>query len=217
MTRVAITSNPAAPPRPWFLDLTIDCPNCGWQFSLTPADIMPLGGPYGTQDTVWHFWRELVEGDPTTAPVDQANYHLDPAQVYGPCPNCGWMNAVRGPHYGMAKTQDITSDPAISLIQQYVQTGAVAMTWRHLLPSAQSGIAIGGMQIVGLFLDITNTIQMVSADGMYATGVARDLTDAINAAFSFGFAMPHTRITTQEALGYDADLCNTLARMGLMI
>jgi hypothetical protein len=213
MTRIiSLTPTPQTSTLPWFLQTLITCPRCSTQFYLSPEDVQPMGGPFGTNDTVWHWWRELVEGDPTTAALDLANQRLDPAQVYGPCPICAWMIAVRGPHYGIGKTQDITTDPTAGVIQGYVTAGAAAMFWyqrdAHVSPARG--------WIVGAFLNASGVMMMT--DGMYVTTVTRDtFTDAIIPAYSYCLHQTTAPISSAAAYSADSDLCDTLARYGLQI
>jgi len=214
MSRIITSPTPQASPLPWFLNTLITCPKCSAQFYLSPEDVQPMGGPFGTNDTVWHWWRELVEGDPTTAPLDLANYRLDPAQVYGPCPICAWMIPVLGPHYGMAKIQDITVDPGIGTVQSYVAAGARRMLWRQ----RDAAVSPAAGWIVGLFADATGNVLMVSADGAYATGVTRDLaTMTILPSYVYCLHQGTAVITSEVAQLVDADLCATLQRLGLQV
>jgi hypothetical protein len=214
MTRIITTPTPQTSSLPWFLTTQVTCPKCATQFYLTPEDMQPMGGPFGASDTIWHWWRELVEGDPTTAPLDLSNMRLDPAQVYGPCPICAWMIAVRGPHYGMAKTQDITVDPGLGTVQSYVAAGARRVLWRQ----RDANVSPAAGWIVGLFADAGGNLLMVSADGAYATGITRDLaTMVILPNYVYCLHTSTAVITSDQAQALDADLCATLVRLGLQV
>jgi len=214
MTRLITTPTPQASSLPWFLSVLITCPKCGAQWYLTPEDMQPMGGPFGSNDTIWHWWRELVEGDPTVAPLDLANMRLDPAQVSGPCPICAWMIAVRGPHYGTAKIQDITTDPALGVVQGYVVAGATQMTWRQ----RDANVSPARGWIVGLFLDRNGVMLMTTDDGQYATGITRDtFTGALIPNYLFCLHQSQGPISSAQAQSADSDLCTTLTNLGLLI
>src|SRR4051812_5663198 len=91
---------------PWFLITDIVCPKCYEQFRLSYGDTMGLNvGPGGTNSLLWYGWRQVRESDtPLTAEIDSVNLHVDPAQIYGPCPVCGYNPIiVRGPRYNLPK------------------------------------------------------------------------------------------------------------------
>jgi len=212
MTRTIIPGTATDSDSPWFFRTPITCPKCGETFLLTSEDMQPLGGPYGASDTVWHWWRELVEGDPATAALDLSNHHLDPAQVAGPCPNCFFPIAVRGPHYGLPKTLDITTDPDVGDIAGYIAAGARFVLWFRLQElDGSTG------RLVGLFATADSTVYGLDATGAYAPGVVRAGPNDLDAHYPYCLHQPGQAIPSEEARAADPDMVATLERMGLIV
>jgi hypothetical protein len=197
---------------PWYLTALITCPKCACQFSVTQEDFVATAGPLGATDTIWHWWRMLTEGDPASAPLALADYHGDPAQIAGPCPTCYYPCSVRGPHYGMAKTQDVVTDPSASAIQQYIQAGATHMFWYHLYTPN-----VSYQNLCGCFATVSNQVVGIDASGQYAPAVIRTPeTLAVNPTYLFFFGQPAIGIASSEAQSRDPALCATLATYGLV-
>lgn len=217
MTRMVAAGIALGTDAPWFLTVLVTCPKCGQTFYLTSEDFQPMAGPFGINDTIWHWWRELAEGSPDTAPLDLANYHLDPAQVAGPCPNCFYPVYVRGPRYGTTKITSINTDPVAGDIPVYIQNGAVKMGWYTL-----DELHLTATQLVGLFLDVTGRAIGATYDGdgnsVSAPGIVRDLTSlTLDTDWLFHFVVPNHRIETGDARARDANLVETVERYGLVV
>jgi len=217
MTRLVAPGIALGSDAAWYLTVPVTCPKCGTIFYLTPEDFQTAAGPFGSSDTIWHWWRQLQEGDPTTALLDLSNYHLDPAQVSGPCPNCNYQIAVQGPRYGTTKIQDITTDPDEGDIPNYIALGATSMAWYALDEHGHAAT-----DVVGLFIAFDGTVinetQDVNGTSESAPGVARDLmTNEINTNYVMVFVVPNHRTTTDDARRLDNDLVDMVARMGLEV
>jgi hypothetical protein len=213
MARATATGLAVPSDAPWYLTATIVCPRCGTPFTLSAEDFVPTAGPFGAADTIWHWWRQLVEGDPATAALDLSNHHLDPAQVRGPCPVCYYPVAARGPRYGLTKILDLPADPAPGAIAGYLAAGAVKMLWYdiYLDPTASGGL-------LGLFARADNGVVGLDAATGWATGVIRSAATLDYVPdFPFCLAQPNESIPPSAARGRDPALCSWLAGYGLIV
>jgi len=195
----------------WFWTQPITCPRCATIFLLTAEDTMPgVVGPIGTNSTLWLGWRQVVEGDPATAQaIDTVNLHVDPAQIYGPCPYCAYNPiTVKGPRYGVAKIT-MTSDPNGGLIQSYIAGGAARASF--FLPHYPDS------PLIAALLTALGQPYGTDSTGLYAISVRRIGTDIYDAATLYLFATPAYKLTVEEAMVTDAGLTEMLSRMGLQL
>jgi hypothetical protein len=193
---------------PWFWQTDIICPRCTCAFRLTHEETLPgVVGPIGSVNTLWLGWRQVVEGNALTAALDTANLHIDPAQVYGACPYCGYNPIViRGPRYGVAK-MTIATDPSVGLIQSYVASGAAKM--RFVLTHA-------GL-LVGIFLFASGQPYATDATGLYAVAVYRSGPNTLNPALFYPLATPSDPIPFVQVNTLDPAMCAIILRAGLAI
>lgn len=217
MTRTITDGILATTDAPWFLAALLTCPKCGCTFYLTAEDFQPMAGPFGASDTIWHWWRELTEGDPATAPLDLSNYHLDPAQVSGPCPQCFYPVTQRGPRYGTTKITTIDSDPATGDIPGYIAAGATQMLWYEI---EESGVV--ATDLAGCFATPTGSVvgAVTDSNGLTATApaVARVIgPNLIDTHWTMLFYRPNRNVDTSRAALLDPSLVEAMERYGLIV
>jgi DNA-directed RNA polymerase subunit RPC12/RpoP len=197
---------PAANNLPWFWTTPITCPRCGFPFLLTPEDTMPgVVNQIGASAQLTLGWRQLIEGDPTTAQIDTAHLHVDPAQVVGHCPNCGYNPLVkRGPRYSMTKIT-LNSDPVTTALMDWMALGATAVSF----------VFSAEWYTVGILLAADHTPISVDSSGEYVACVRRLTDGSLNASTIFCLAAPSQHLTVEEARQHDFALVDSLERFGL--
>lgn len=208
---VLLTDSPVTDNQgPWYLAVAVTCPYCARVYRLTDEDFKAgLVANIGATGTRTLGWRQVVEGAPTTAAVDSANLHIDPAQIVGQCPWCHyWPITVQGPRYGQTK-QTLSTDPTASSVQGYTAgPNPATQVAFHL---TNSGV------LVGVFLKTDSHPFGIDALGLNVTAIIRTSPTTLNAAYIFNMATPGRRVSAIEARALDSDLCNYLTRFGLTL
>jgi len=194
---------------PWFWTTPMTCPKCLFSFLLTPEDTMTgTVNQIGASAQLHLGWRQLVEGDPATVlAIDTAHLHVDPAQVIGQCPNCGYNPLVqRGPRYGTTKIT-LNTNPATTAIMDWMALGAQYVRFIYANGTFLVGILIGASWLPISTDPTTN----------YVVSVRRNDDSSLDATTMFNLAGPSIHVTADDARRLDSELVDTLVKLGLTL